>query len=140
MNVLIDTDVLIDVALERVSFVDDSAWVLDAAQQRQFQAYLAWHSISNFYYIVSSPTGNETAKDFVKDLLSFVTIAPTTTKDALYAVKLGVPDFEDALQIAAARASLAEKIITRNTGHYKQSPIPALTPRRFRASIQKLTR
>ena len=136
MNILIDTDVLIDVALERFPHFNDSAWVLDAAQRREFQASIAWHSISNFYYIVSSPTANAATIEFVRDLLAFVEVAPTRTNDALYAVRLEVPDFEDALQIAAARACRAEKIITRNVKHYTKSPIPAQSPKKFRQSLR----
>ncbi len=37
-------------------------------------------------------------------------------------------DFEDALQVAAARACGASFIATRNTSDYRRSPIPALSP------------
>ncbi|RMD92536.1 MAG: PIN domain-containing protein [Calditrichaeota bacterium] len=126
--VLIDTDILIDVALERLPHADASAWFLDLAERRECQAFIAWHSIANFYYIVSSPSGKTKAKEFIRDLLTFTKVASVGTRDALYAVTLEIPDFEDALQIAAARACGAEKIITRNVKHYRQSPIPAQTP------------
>ena len=37
-------------------------------------------------------------------------------------------DFEDALQVAAARACGAQHIVTRNFRDFDRSPIPALTP------------
>ena len=48
MIVLIDADVLIDVALDREPFVEHSSLVLDFAENRKFLAYIAWHSIANF--------------------------------------------------------------------------------------------
>ncbi|RMF60243.1 MAG: PIN domain-containing protein [Calditrichaeota bacterium] len=131
MNLLIDTDVLIDVALNRAPYARHSSRILDAAQQRRFEAFIAWHSIANFYYLVSSPKSNKAAKEFIRELLTFVNIAPTRTEDAVYALNLPISDFEDALQIAAAKVSGARLIITRNVKHFKKSPIPALTPRDF---------
>lgn len=131
MNVLIDTDVLIDVALDRKPFVDHSAAVLDLAENRQFKTFIAWHSLANFYYLVSSSSNKKLTKDFLTDLLQFAEISITATKDAQYAVDLKIADFEDALQIAAARACGAELILTRNIKHYKNSPITARTPEIF---------
>ena len=43
----------------------------------------------------------------------------------------GMPDFEDALQAAAAVACKAQVIITRNVRDFKKSPVPAMTPEQF---------
>ncbi|MCB0304752.1 MAG: PIN domain-containing protein [Calditrichaeota bacterium] len=131
MNVLIDTDVLIDLALDRQPFAEHAAILLDAAQRLDVKAYIAWHSVANFYYIVSSPSGKDSAKAFIQELLAFVEIAPVQTDDVLYALALNVSDFEDALQIAAARACRAERILSRNVKHFKNSPIPCETPEAF---------
>ncbi len=80
MNLLIDTDVLIDVALNRLPYARYSARILDAAEQHRFEAFIAWHSIANFYYLVSSPKTNKNDKEFIGDLLTFVRIAPTRTE------------------------------------------------------------
>ncbi len=130
MIALLDTDVLIDVALDRQPFSNDSSAVLDAAQRREFQAFIAWHSIANFYYIVSSPSGKDSAKVFIADLLAFVQISPAQTADARYALQMDLPDFEDALQVAAARVCRADYLVTRNLKHYKKSPVPAISPSR----------
>ena len=37
-------------------------------------------------------------------------------------------DFEDAMQVAAARACGAGHIVTRNVRDYERSPIPAVSP------------
>ncbi len=131
MKLLIDTDVLIDVALNRIPHSQYSGRILDSAQQKFFEAFIAWHSIANFYYLVSSPKSNKKAKEFIGDLLKFVRIAPTRTEDAVFALKLPVSDFEDALQIAAAKVCDAKFVLTRNIKHFRKSPIPALTPKGF---------
>lgn len=135
MKILIDTDILLDVALNREPFSEHSGQILDAAEQKLFQGYIAWHTISNFYYLLSSSSGSKRTKSFIIDLLKFIEVAPTSTNDALYATELNLTDFEDALQIAAAKACSAEKIITRNIKHYKKSPISNITPKSFIATM-----
>ncbi len=131
MNVLFDTDVLIDVALNREPFVEASAKVVDAAERKLFRAFIAWHSISNFYYIVTSASKESDARSFIRELLQFVSISSTTRETSMYALNLKMPDLEDAMQAAAAHSCNAERIITRNIRHYKKSPILAQAPGEF---------
>jgi predicted nucleic acid-binding protein len=131
MIVFFDTDVLIDLALDRKPFSDVAVKLIDAAENRKFDSFIAWHSISNFYYIVSGSIKKQKVIDFIKDLLQFVNVATTSTNDVLFATSLQLTDFEDSLQVAAAKACKAEVIITRNIKHYKSSPIPVQTPTNF---------
>lgn len=128
MIILIDTDILIDVVLDRFPFASSAAQLLDILEKRPGRAFIAWHSISNFYYMVRPSKGSSQTKDFIHDLLRFVQIAPTDTKDVLYALRLPLPDFEDALQCAAAIASGAEVIASRNIKDYRNSPVPVRNP------------
>lgn len=126
--ILIDTDVLLDVALDRAPHADASAQLLDLLERRGRGAFVAWHTLSNFYYMVRPARGHDDARAFLLDLVGFVTVAPTDTASLRYAAALPMPDLEDAMQVAAARASGASTIATRNVGDFARSPIPALTP------------
>jgi hypothetical protein len=126
MRVLIDTDVLLDVALNREAFIHDSRQVLDWAQREPRQAAVAWHSLSNVSYITGPP-----AIDFIRDLLQFTEVVPAGTREAKQALGFPMGDFEDALQSAAALAFDALFVVTRNTRDFKGSPVPAISPARF---------
>ncbi len=128
MTLLLDTDVLIDVALDRAPHAEPAAGLLDFLEKRPGTAHVAWHSISNFYYLVRPSRGGRTAKHFILDLARFVEVAPTTTRSLLYACQLEMGDFEDALQVAAAIACEASMIVSRNLGDHKKSPIRAMDP------------
>jgi len=131
MTLLIDTDILIDIALKRTPFYEYSAKMIDSIENKKIKGFIAWHSISNFYYLTAANSSNDKAKEFIKDLLDFIKVAVTDTGSALKALQLNVPDFEDALQISAALSCNADFIITRNIKHYKNSPITAITPESF---------
>ena len=126
--ILIDTDVLIDVALDRRPHADTAVDLLDRVEQGLRKACIAWHTVSNFYYLVRPSRGGVSAREFVVELTGFVEIAETNTDSIRYAASLPVPDFEDAMQVAAARACGADRIVTRNLRNFRRSPIPAISP------------
>lgn len=129
MNVLIDTDVLIDLALGRKPHDAPAGQLLDAIERRLVSGFLAWHSASNFYYLVAPKRGRDTARGFLLDLARFVEIAPTTTESLRQAGRMKLRDFEDALQVAAAMACGADLIATRNHRDYAGAPIRVAPPR-----------
>ena len=126
---LLDTDVLIDVALDRRPHVGPSSELLDQVERGPRRAFVAWHTLSNFYYLVTSARGDADTRDFIAELVRFVAVAPADTAALRYALSLPMADFEDAMQVAAARACGASHIVTRNVRHFARSPIPAITPR-----------
>ena len=126
---LLDTDILIDVALDRRPHSDAATELLDRLQKGPKRAFVAWHTLSNFHYLVASRRSGSGARDFVEQLTRFVAVATTGTDAIQYATKLPMADFEDAMQVAAARACGARHIITRNLADFRRSPIPAIAPR-----------
>ena len=127
MILLIDTDVLIDFATDRQPFSAQAGRLLDYLERTPGTAFVAWHSISNFYYLVSSEQGKDASRSFLKELVNFVEVAPINTGSLRRALALPMKDFEDAMQVAAALACGAEAIIARNLKDYRHSPIRPLT-------------
>jgi predicted nucleic acid-binding protein len=125
---LLDTDVLLDVALGREPHREAASRLLDRLERGPGSAFIAWHTASNFYYLVAAARGGADARVFIADLLRFTAVAPTSTDALRYAAALPLKDFEDAMQVAAARACGAEHVVTRNLKDFERSPIPAITP------------
>ncbi|HCE46244.1 MAG TPA: hypothetical protein DET40_22085 [Lentisphaeria bacterium] len=128
MKLLVGTDILIDVALDRMPFSNDASLLLDKLEMRQADGFIAWHSLSNLYYICSSSVHDRKLKGYIKELLLFLSVSETTTKDAIHALDLNVGDFEDAMQISAAISCKADYMVTRNIRDFKHSPVPAYLP------------
>ena len=126
--ILLDTDVLIDIALDRHPHAGAAQQLLDRIERGAESACIAWHTVSNFYYIVAPSRGGRSTRDFIVELTRFVAVATTGTEAVRYAAGLPMTDFEDALQVAAARACGARCIVTRNVRDYARSPIPAVDP------------
>jgi hypothetical protein len=54
LKLLLDTDILMDVALGRSEFGPDSRWTLQWCQQRPQSALVAWHTMSHLFYLLSA--------------------------------------------------------------------------------------
>ncbi len=126
--ILLDTDVLIDIALDRHPHSAPAVELLDRIEHGAENACIAWHSVSNLYYLVAPARGGVSTRDFILELTRFVAVASTDTEAVRYAAELPMADFEDALQVAAARACGARHIVTRNIKDYERSPIRAVSP------------
>ena len=125
---LVDNNVLIDVALRRQPFFGPAVDLLERLAQDPGRGFIAWHTVSTFYYIVQRTLGDERTRSIIAELSGFLTVAPVTHPSLLYALSLPMADFEDAMQVAAAQAAGAEHIVTRDIGDFTNSPIPATTP------------
>ena len=131
MRILIDTDILLDVALRRAEFFENSAAVLSWAEANPGQAAVAWHTLSNVTYLVKPD-----ARIFITDLLDFVEVPSVGTKDLQVALGLPMKDLEDAMQVASALAFGARHLVTRNLPDYRRSAVPALAPQAFLALLK----
>ncbi len=126
MRILIDTDVLLDVALARDLHLAASVGVLEWAEAGG-RAAVAWHSLSNCSYLLKG------GRAFLKQLLQIVEVPEAGTQDARWAVGSPMADLEDALQAAVALAWKADFIVTRNVADYRRSPVAAISPSAFLA-------
>lgn len=125
---LLDTDVLIDLALDRRPYSETAVALLDRIEATGHTAFIAWHSVANFHYLVSPSRGRRSARSFIAELTRFIDVAAGDAAAIRYAASLPMKDFDDAMQVAAARSCGASRIVTRNIKDYERSPIPAITP------------
>lgn len=124
MRLFLDSDVLLDVLLERHPHFIDSAAILDHAVRRPGRAGVAWHSLANLHYLMDGG-----AEEFISELLDFVEVPATGSAQLRQALDLGFADLEDAMVASAAVLFGAQIIVTRNTRDYRNSPVRAVTPR-----------
>lgn len=124
---LIDTDVLLDVALQRAPHAADSTALLRTLEQRPKQAFVAWHTLANLNYLLRGVEGDE-PRIFLRDLTRFLTVAPGDGEAFRRAAALRMPNFEDALQVGAALEAGCSLVVTRNMRDFESAPIEVVTP------------
>ena len=132
MKVLLDTNVILDVLLEREQFKIDSGKVLSLIEHGKCKGFVSATSITDIYYI-SRKTFHDKDKALavIKELMAFTKILKADEKSIKLAVRLHWGDFEDSVQYAVAKCSRIKAIITRNKKDYANSNIPVYTPKEF---------
>jgi predicted nucleic acid-binding protein len=137
MLLFLDTNVLLDIVLERAGHVPGEAVVRTAVHGQKF--FIAWHSLGRVFYIAGKSKGRAAALQCLNELMTWDTVAPVGQAEARRSLALALPDYEDAMQIAAAEACRADAIITRNIRDFAASVIPVFTPEDFLAKYHPAT-
>jgi len=127
MKVLIDTNIVLDVLLNRKPFVENALKVFRQAEKGRIEAYITASSITDLVYILRKAYSLTEIKTHLKEMLQFIKLAginPSMINDAL---NNDAPDFEDAVMMECARQSGIEIIITRNKADFKNSDVPCIS-------------
>lgn len=123
VTVLLDTNVLLDVILDRAPWASHAAMLLDIVAKRQARGYVAGHAVTTVYYLVEREKGRAVATTAVSDLLEIVDVVPLDGADFQRALALGLKDYEDAVQAAACLKVGATFLVTRNERDFKGAPV-----------------
>lgn len=128
MKVLVDINVILDAVLKRKEWLEEAGRLLSAIENGQVEGYVAAHSITTIHYIVAKEKGRSVAARVVTDLLRIVRVVQIGGADFLQALVLGMADYEDAVQVAAALQIGADCLVTRNSRDYKGAPVEIRAP------------
>ncbi|SDR74826.1 PIN domain-containing protein [Opitutus sp. GAS368] len=131
MRPLLDTNVLVDVALRRPGLHVASGATVAWCLNNPGSGLLAVHSLATFSYLVGRSAGPAKAREFIADLIEGTDIARLDNTEVKRALAFPMADFEDALIAAAAEGAGATHIVTRNTANFRRSPVKAVTPEDF---------
>lgn len=131
MRVFFDTNILLDVLLNRQEFIADSEAVLLRCEALGAEMFVAWHGLATAYYLLKRGRSEREALVEVDKILAWTRVAEATDAGARRARTLGFGDFEDALQAVAAEGCAADLIVTRNTSDFGRSTVPSQTPQDF---------
>ena len=131
MKVFIDSNVLLDVALKREPFYKESLFVMEWCIRNASSNHIAWHTVTNCFYLLRREIGKEPTIAALSSLLEWIEIAPTSKSLAQAGLQNAGKDFEDTLQHLCAEAAGCDVIITRNTKDFQQSQVKSYTPTDF---------
>ena len=135
MKILIDTNVILDIVLERHPFIEQSAMLLKKAQQANIELFLTATTITDLYYITRKAKGKKIALNFIEDLLQFIEIASVDRDVIIQALNSDISDFEDAIQESSAKNEDIKVIVTRNEADFKNSDLEIHNPESFLKSL-----
>lgn len=132
MNLLIDTNVLVDVLQKRDPHFYYSSLIWKICETGKAKGFVSSLSIANLLYVLKKHIPNEKI-GFLLDKLSVIfRIVPLSYDELHKAAELSWNDYEDAVQFVTAQTNDVTHIITRNKTNYTETgKIRVVTPEEF---------
>ena len=127
-RVLADTNLILDVVLERKPHAEGSTAVLRSIESRALKGFVSAHAVTTIHYVHRKSLGLPSADKAISGILRIFEVALIDHLVFDHALHLAFPDFEDAVTAAAAKRAECDYIVTRNTRDFRKSPVPCLSP------------
>ena len=128
MRILFDTNIILDVLLNRKKFVELSSNLVGMVEYNNIEGYLCATTITTLDYLIAKAIDRNQAKTEIKKLLTIFNIADVNSTVLELSVNSAFGDFEDAVQYYSAECCNVDGLVTRNTKDYKKANLPIYTP------------
>lgn len=131
MSVLIDTNIWLDVVLERKNFALHSRGAIGVCIMENIDIQVPGTSLKDVFYIVAKIKGTEQAYSAIKTILEFARVAPIDEAVCRQALEFEEPDYEDGIIAAAALLNKVDGIITRDVDAFNDLSVKKFRPEEF---------
>lgn len=138
MNVLFDTNIILDVLLDREPFSEHAVYLMSLVERSEINGFLSATTVTTIHYLLSKYLDREKSKESITALMALFEVASVNRLVIENALHSKFTDFEDSVLHESARHAGAECIITRDIKDFKSSKIPTYTPFEFLSMLESL--
>lgn len=129
LNLLIDSNVVLDIFLKREPFFSMSVRAVSLSRSHDVNNFISAASVTDIYYLAYKKLKDHQAlRKMFKDIFEFVGVVNVTDKDIHAAFALNWKDFEDSVQYAVAKSNNFDGIVTRNMQGFDGDEVKIFTP------------
>ncbi len=128
MKILFDTNIVLDVLLDREPFSDLATKLFSRVEKKELEGFLGATTITTIYYLASKVAGKKKADQEISKLLSIFQVAPVNKSVLDEAIKSRFGDFEDSVLHEAAKQIGVQGIVTRNLNDFKKATLSIYSP------------
>ncbi len=127
-RLLVDTNVVLDVLLDRQPHADASVAIWAMIETGRCEGYLSAHAITTIHYLIQKELGAAKAKHLITLVLRLFRVAAVDGIVLEQALRLPLSDFEDTVTVAAGQVCGCDFMVTRDPKGFRGSPVRALAP------------
>ena len=127
MEILVDTNVFLDVVLNRAGCGAARDFFVKARRYGD-RTFVSASALTDVFYIVRKHGGAEKAYEAVGAILGLASVMPVTERDIRDAYAARWRDFEDCVQYKAALNRRFDLCISNNTADFEERGLPVMTP------------
>lgn len=131
IKVFIDTDIVLDLFLDREPHLANARKIFQLAHNEKIKLYSSVTTYTNCYYILRKLVSNAQAKEKLVFLEKWVTVLDSKQEVIKQALFSRFSDFEDAVQHFTALTHKMDVLLTRNLKDYKNAVIPVQSSSEF---------
>ena len=131
MKVLFDTNVLLDVFLEREPFFETSAQVTGLAEKGEIEGWICGTTVTTIFFLLAKHLTPQKAQQHLRGILKMFHVTIINRLVLEDALDSNFNDYEDGVLYHSAFQSNVEAIITRNQKDFNKSEIPVYSPAEF---------
>ena len=128
MRILFDTNVILDVLLDREPFSSSAAKLFSKVDKGEITGYVCATTITTLHYLTSKVIGADAAIEEINKLMMLFEVAPVNRAVLDAALTSGFKDFEDAVVHESGVYKETQGIVTRDLNGFKKSKIPIYSP------------
>jgi predicted nucleic acid-binding protein len=131
-KIFIDSDIILDVLLEREEFFESSANILNLSELDEIKLFTSVIAITNIAYILRKELkNNKKVNEYINIILGITKALPVTEEIIINSMETDFNDFEDSIQYITAKTNGIKILLSRNKKDYKKAEIQILTPIEF---------
>jgi predicted nucleic acid-binding protein len=135
VKVLVDTNVVLDVLLDRRPHSADSAHIFRLIEEGRLQGFLCATTVTTIDYLLLQSLSRADARKYLTQLIRLFDVAAVNRAVIEGAMQSRIADFEDAVLEQAAALAGADVIISRNTKDFAHGTVKVLDPRQCLAQL-----
>ena len=135
-QILIDTNIVLDLLARRMPFYPETAELFSLADKKIIVLSLSALSLANTHYVLARFKSESATRKILRNFKVLISVLSFNEKIADLALNSDFKDFEDAIQYFTAIENEQEMIITRNMSGYRNSQLPVMTAREFIESLE----
>ena len=138
MRILFDTNVVLDVLLDRAPFVEVGANLFSRVELGDVIGYVGATTVTTVHYLATKVVGAARAHDVVERLLGLFAVAAVNRTVLVDALGLGFEDYEDAVLHEAARHAGVEGLLTRDRRGFRRAKLAVYAPEELLTMLDAL--
>ncbi len=136
-NLLVDTNVVLDLLAKRELFYDSAAKLFSLADKKKITLSISTLTFANTNYVLTRLKTPDKAREILRRFRVLVKVLSLDDKVIDLALNdQSFKDFEDGLQYYSAIENGLDMIITRDLSDFRESRIPVMTPEEYLISIE----
>lgn len=135
MKVLFDTNVILDVLLDRKPHAEAATLLFARVERGEMIGYVCATTITTIFYLASKVVGIDAARLQIKNILTLFQVAVVDSVVLEKALISGFSDFEDAVLYQSAEATGVDCLVTRNIKDFKLAKLPIYLPQELETII-----